>query len=169
MMKTQLEIIEDFKREIPVDVRGLVLALDLNFELKPLPEGVAGRLIKVKNEIGKYLVQIAIDDHPRRQRFTIAHEIAHYILHRDLADKIEDSKWYRSSLSDSYERQANLFAAEILMPQDEIEKRMDRFKTGEISYKDMAREFFVSPAAMEIRINEVGHILQEKNQAKFEF
>src|SRR3546814_8751462 len=56
--------------------------------------------------------------HPRvRRRFSIAHEIAHFALHRNLiGDGVTDDAMYRSNLSSAVEVQANRMAADILMP-----------------------------------------------------
>src|ERR1700755_157089 len=60
-----------------------------------------------------------------RQRFTIAHEIGHYIYHRDLLGKgTGDTLAYRAEgteipnkhITATHERQANIFAANLLMP-----------------------------------------------------
>src|SRR3546814_3235070 len=51
--------------------------------------------------------------HPRvRRRFSIAHEIAHFALHRNLiGDGVTDDAMYRSNLSSAVEVQANRMAA----------------------------------------------------------
>src|SRR3546814_9375366 len=53
--------------------------------------------------------------HPRvRRRFSIAHEIAHFALHRNLiGDGVTDDAMYRSNLSSAVEVQANRMAADI--------------------------------------------------------
>ena len=58
-----------------------------------------------------------------RKRFTIAHEIAHFILHSDqlVRGDIEETL-YRGGLSDRLETEANKLAADILMPLSLIEK-----------------------------------------------
>ena len=60
-----------------------------------------------------------------RRRFTIAHEIAHFLLHRDkIGDQLSDDAMYRSSLSSDDERAANRLAADILMPMGLIQDYM---------------------------------------------
>src|SRR5690606_13578869 len=51
-----------------------------------------------------------------RRRFTIAHELGHYMLHRELSHHFLCSPRDRSRM----EREANYFAAELLMPSSEI-------------------------------------------------
>ena len=91
-------------------------------------------------------------DSEARRRFTIAHEIAHYVLHRDLiGDSLVDNAMYRSSLADDYERQADSLAAKILLPADAV--RM-AYRTTR-SYAGLAAVFGVSTAAVRIRLKEL--------------
>src|SRR3546814_2493487 len=66
--------------------------------------------------------------HPRvRRRFSIAHEIAHFALHRNLiGDGVTDDAMYRSNLSSAVEVQANRMAADILMPWHLISEATDK-------------------------------------------
>lgn len=50
-----------------------LLAIDVTFEL---PGNLAGRLYAEQR-----IIEVRRNDHPRRQRFTIAHEVGHYRLH----------------------------------------------------------------------------------------
>src|SRR3546814_15171584 len=66
--------------------------------------------------------------HPRvRRRFSIAHEIAHFALHRNLiGDGVTDDAMYSSNLSSAVEVQANRLAADILMPWHLIREAKDK-------------------------------------------
>ncbi len=88
--------------------------------------------------------------HPEtRRRFTIAHEIAHYVLHKNLIrDGIVDDTLYRSGLSNLIEMEANRFAAEILMPTHLIRAAIRK----EFSISKLAKKFKVSNEAMAIRL-----------------
>lgn len=50
-----------------------LLAIDVTLEL---PSNLAGRLYAEQR-----IIEVRRNDHPRRQRFTIAHEVGHYRLH----------------------------------------------------------------------------------------
>lgn len=50
-----------------------LLAIDVTYEL---PSNLAGRLYAEQR-----IIEVRRQDHPRRQRFTIAHEVGHYRLH----------------------------------------------------------------------------------------
>lgn len=98
-----------------------------------------------------------------RQRFTIAHELGHAILHDaeglhlDQAFKFRDS---RSSLAiDRDEIDANAFAAELLMPEDEVRRAVateDLDVNDEESISRLARHFGVSPQALTYRLVNLG-------------
>lgn len=55
-----------------------------------------------------------------RQRFTLAHEIGHAVLHKGV-DEVDYRREIDFPQSDK-EREANLFAAELLMPTDDFAK-----------------------------------------------
>jgi Zn-dependent peptidase ImmA (M78 family) len=100
-----------------------------------------------------FAIYLNKNDGSRRQRFTLAHEIAHYILHRDLiGDGLIDDALYRSRLSNLYERQANRFAAEVLMPAPVVR---NYFQAGMREPRTLAIALNVSEAAVRIRLEEL--------------
>lgn len=80
----------------------------------------------------------------RRSRFTIAHELGHYMLHSQLG-KIPIS--VRRDGSGRVEWEANWFAAGFLMPEEEFKARQSE------GYGDaeLAEYFGVSVAAVQVR------------------
>jgi Zn-dependent peptidase ImmA (M78 family) len=121
-------------------------------------------------ENGTYNIVINSDKPPKRQYFTLAHELAHYVLHKNY---LQDSSFpgfvdfgsldNASALlrpdtmpteleSLQREREANTFAAEILMPEDKVREFYDL--NGDI--KDTANAFQVSVAAMAVRLEKLG-------------
>ncbi len=94
----------------------------------------------------------------RSDGFTIAHEIAHYILHRELiGDGIVDDILYRSGLSDHLEAQANRLAADLIMPWPSLHKRIQELSDlkNEELYEQLAKDFEVSTTAMKIRLGKL--------------
>ena len=100
-----------------------------------------------------------------RIRFTIAHELGHYELHRLNKEIFVDNKKFtvlfrdqRSSTGEVViEQEANAFAAALLMPKDlltqEIAKRqIDLSDDNSDVIKDLAAKFKVSTQAMTFRI-----------------
>jgi Zn-dependent peptidase ImmA (M78 family) len=97
-----------------------------------------------------------------RQRFTVAHELGHAVLqsgdgvHIDQAFKLRDIR--SSAAVDADEIDANTFAAELLMPEDEvvaiIEQAVDITEDGAV--REMARHFGVSQQALSFRLANLG-------------
>jgi len=109
--------------------------------------------------------------HPlTRQRFTIAHELGHFLLHRvDNKDAHVDYGFQvklRDDLSaqgtDVEEREANSFAAEILMPADFLERDLRREQVidflDEGFINNLARDYGVSSQAMTFRLANLRYV-----------
>lgn len=100
---------------------------------------------------------------PERQRFTVAHELAHYLLHRDDKDycfqsetrhRSDDYFEYEIQPEDkSKEREANGFAAAILMPPNLFVPSFERLGHD---IRETAKLFFVSEDAVRRRARELG-------------
>jgi len=87
---------------------------------------------------------------PTRKLFTIAHEIGHYFLHRTLQQSFTCQTIFGQS-SDIRERQANFFAAELLMP----EKIMIKYIENNVSPKRIAKDLGVSEEAIKYRVKQL--------------
>ncbi len=88
----------------------------------------------------------------RRQRFIIAHEFGHILLHREYQNEpgwVYDLLTHDDKL-ESREKEADLFAAELLMPVDLLNKEMD-YRNGQLTY--VADDFQVSMDAMRDRLD----------------
>lgn len=116
----------------------------------------------------RWVIGVNSLDAPARQRFTIAHELGHMLLHGKQQDMFIDRShavvFRRAGKSDQSERreiEANGFAAEILMPRDflladwENEKNIDGFDAEALIAK-LARRYQVSSQAMTIRLTVLG-------------
>lgn len=98
-----------------------------------------------------YSIGVKATEGFRRKRFTIAHEIAHFILHRSqIGDELIDDAMYRSGLSTREEAEANQLAADILMPVKLIRELQSRGFEDVVS---LAGELQVSEAAMKVRLS----------------
>lgn len=93
-----------------------------------------------------------------RLRFTCAHELAHWLLHKNLFDKIpEDTNMELMTKECGLEVQANMLASAILMPLPQIKKGFHKFYAEGIKQRfeviqKMADLFQVSHQAMRIRL-----------------
>ncbi|WP_120951484.1 ImmA/IrrE family metallo-endopeptidase [Helicobacter sp. L8] len=105
-----------YKSVRPVHFKALLQALDL--KLERAKEGQDEALLDPQKKI----IFILEDDKPlSRKYFSIAHEIGHWVLHS--RDKIRSRAICYEQLdpiSKIEEQEANAFAAELLMPYDEV-------------------------------------------------
>ena len=101
-----------------------------------------------------------------RQRFTIAHELGHLLLHEysrvhvDRGFRVRLRSGLSSEGTDRDEMEANRFAAELLMPieflQADLEKR--EFDLADDSeFQTLAKRYGVSTQALAIRLNGLGY------------
>lgn len=121
----------------------------------PLPKGISGEIRPDPESPGNFLIKVNKHDSARRQRFTVAHELAHYLLHQDqIGGGIEDDVLYRSKLSDAREAQANRLAADLLMPDKLVNEWIDKARALQVEdiVGFLADKFNVSEAAMKIRL-----------------
>jgi Zn-dependent peptidase ImmA (M78 family) len=135
----------------PVDITGIAKVLGLKvWESSHLPPDIAGKLFRDRsNSMGQqqYNIVVRAQDPLARKRFTVAHEIAHFLLHRGLfATELVDDALYRSGLSSPVEAQANAFAADLLMPWHLLMPVIDK------PASELASMFQVSEQAMKIRL-----------------
>lgn len=147
-----LEILETYMKQVPVKVGALAEALGLRVVLATLPLNISG-MIQPEGE-NKYVIKVNRFDSKERQRFTIAHEISHFLLHRSyIRNGVVDSVLYRSNLSSRLEAEANKLAADIVMPRDAVFSEMSRLSGGSDDDRIalLAEMFQVSKQAMSIR------------------
>jgi Zn-dependent peptidase ImmA (M78 family) len=140
------EIVTAGASTIPVDVEAIARNLGLRVRYEPLGD-CSGKIQRGSD--GRYDITVNERDPKVRQRFTLAHEIAHYVLHEPMiGDGIVDDAMYRSGLADVYETEANNYAAAILMPAPLVKAR---YRTQKM-IAALAADFGVSEAAMRIRL-----------------
>ena len=152
-LQNPAEVVARWAAQIPpINLMGMSRELGLGFAIEGLPAGISGKLTRDQNYSGGFKISVNAADPPRRQRFTTAHEIAHFVLHRDLiGDGITDNAMYRSSLSDEYERQADRFAAQMLLPAEAVRAAYRNTK----ALAGLSVMFDVSGDAIRIRLREL--------------
>jgi Zn-dependent peptidase ImmA (M78 family) len=145
----------------PTPVEKVAKALGAQVRFSPFDDELAG-MVYIKD--GVPIIGVNSLHHPNRQRFTIAHELGHLELHREMitstvhVDKnfpvlMRDPK--SATGTELLEIQANQFAAELLMPRKLIDqvlagKKFDIDDEGPI--EELAKKFRVSKQALEYRI-----------------
>lgn len=144
------EIVAQHLNSAPVSVENIARALGLSVRYASMGE-ISG---EIRRDDFGYVITINSTDARARQRFTLAHEIGHYILHRDLiGDGIVDDAMYRSKLSSYFETQANQYAAFVLMPPMLFKEKAASVHNDTAT---LAQIFGVSRQAAEFRLKNLG-------------
>ena len=150
-LQDALAAIRERQDEIPVQTVPIANALGLRvFRVPNWSNDLSGMIRRNPDSEGGFDIFVN-GDHPEvRRRFTIAHEIAHAVLHPHLiGDGITEDALYRSGLSNAVEAQANRLAADILMPRDKLSECI---ASGITNVRDLAKTFNVSEQSMAIRL-----------------
>jgi Zn-dependent peptidase ImmA (M78 family) len=148
---------------VPVDRIAKGLGAQLRYS--PLDEELSG-MIYVSGDTP--IIGINSLHPPNRQRFSIAHETAHLVLHRHLiSGRVHVDKEFQVPLmrlnrdeisalgTEKIEIDANQFAAELLMPRAWFEAALasKRFDIdNESPFDELAKRFRVSRQALDYRI-----------------
>jgi hypothetical protein len=151
----EVKIIQGFQRTAPVDVKGIASALGLAvWESSKLDQNVSGKLLRdpINGGSAGFSIIVNSNDPLVRKRFTVAHEIAHFILHRQMigAELVDNALFRSSGLTTTEEAQANRLAADILMPRHLLEEIAP--PPFDKSFTFLANKFQVSEQAMQIRL-----------------
>ena len=147
---------EGGKVVLPVDPVEVARFLGINVYKTKLDNTLSGMIAKVSPQADTDII-VNSEQAPVRQRFTIAHELGHYFAIR--SDPIRDGKPFihrRAQLAacgtDSEEIFANGFAAQLLMPRNEV---IDASRIGADAAL-LAPRFHVSLDAMTNRLRSLG-------------
>ncbi len=149
----------------PVDVDALATRVGAAIVPESLDPEVSGVLYRRPDGV---VIAVNRDHAPTRRRFTVAHELGHLLLHQGrplIVDHVVRARInlrdHRSSLATEREEiDANRFAASLLMPADLVNDRLTKQLRHGLSEQRtidaLAKEFGVSPQAMEFRLTNLG-------------
>jgi Zn-dependent peptidase ImmA (M78 family) len=147
----------------PVDIIGIIHALGIEYAEEVRPESMSGLVERYGDG---YRIVVNASHNPVRRRFTAAHELGHYVYHRELiGDGIYDDAAYRttdisgryrnSKIRQEHETQANRFAAVVLMPSQLIHRLQEELGldiNDPRAVHELARLLDVSEQALRIRL-----------------
>jgi Zn-dependent peptidase ImmA (M78 family) len=144
--------------EPPVLVDDIAIDEGLQVVYHELEDDVSGLLVR---EDDAAIIAVNVKHHANRQRFTIAHELGHYMLHREEPAVFVDDLLvhFRSDRAahefDPRESEANHFAASLLLPRAFL--RDDLHDTpvdisDDRQVRALARKYQVSAQALTIRL-----------------
>lgn len=138
----------------PTDLMGLAADLGIRIRYEDIGD-FAGKIERDPGgaEAG-FVITLNKAHALNRQRFTLAHEIAHFIKHRKQleAGDIVDNALYRSLLPEPMEWEANRYAAQLLMP---LSAMMTLWKAGLRRPEEYAYRMGVSEQAAAIRLDQL--------------
>jgi Zn-dependent peptidase ImmA (M78 family) len=158
--KAQQIIDSLFITEIPIPIDRIANELGINIKPYDLGEDISGVLV-INN--GKGTIGLNPTESNVRQRFSIAHELGHFVLHKENNDSLFVDKSYKIHFRNQesstgevrMEQEANAFAAAILMPKKELKSKIDELEIDltEDAIKRLAQMFNVSAISMTYRIS----------------
>jgi len=143
--------------DLPVDPVIIATSLGLRVFEAVLESSISGALVKIADEDDPVIL-LNDNEGERRQRFTCAHELGHYVRRINSGEDRLSYQWidHRRQLQEPWnneeEQYANAFAAELLMPRLLITAARQSGK----SVVDLASEFQVSASAMGFRLKNLG-------------
>lgn len=149
-------------RRAPIPVERIARHVGATVRYYPLDDELSGMLFINDRQP---IIGVNALHHPHRQRFTIAHEIGHLILHREkIAERVHvDKKFpvvmlHRDTRStqgtDWFEIQANQFAAALLMPEFLLREAVGQEEydiDDQRPIDELAKKLRVSRQALEYR------------------
>ena len=151
----------------PIEVARIAKALGAEVQETPADDDLSGFLNRDR-KCNSVVIGINADHHPNRRNFTAAHELGHFLLH-DFDEVHVDRNfrvWLRSDASSKgtnvEEKEANLFAAELLMPTHFLAHDVEAIDTidllDEDVLKQLADKYCVSTQAMTFRLAYLGYV-----------
>jgi Zn-dependent peptidase ImmA (M78 family) len=158
------QVLEKTNLSTPVDVYLIAQMYDVSIQEREMEDAISGMLAITD---GRAIIVVNKDHAPRRQRFTIAHELGHFFLHRNSTNVFIDVSpiYFRNRLSSEgtnlREQEANRFAAELLMPAHLLREKVhhkpiDAMDDDAVSC--LADEFQVSVQSLTIRLTNLNLI-----------
>jgi Zn-dependent peptidase ImmA (M78 family) len=148
-------------QEPPVPVEDIARKLGADLTYEAFEGDVSGMLFRDRS---RAVIGVNSRHAPTRQRFTVAHECGHLLMHKGtpmFIDRFAQVNW-RDGESNREEREANAFAAELLMPRQLIDKEIDRVisRRRDVTFdevvSELAKRFRVSGQAMTYRLTNLG-------------
>lgn len=144
------------------DVKKLAKKLKIEVLPKKLDDDVAGLFVRINDK--PIISYNQNQKNKSRERFTIAHELGHFFLHSNKPIFIDKNPkvMFRNNASSSgeqlQEKEANHFAAALLMPKKLIKVEIDKIPYDIMNpIKYLSEQFKVSEQAMTFRLANLGY------------
>ena len=156
-LTSQILVDNDMLYKFPVDVIAIAKAYGIEVYVAEFNNEISGA-IRYNEDKNKFEIIVNKNNAWVRQRFTIAHELGHYFLHRDMliSSDIHIDTLYRTTTEMPLEvkqqgKEVDYFAGALLMNKMVVERLV-----GNNTIKEMADIFSVSGSAMTVRLEILG-------------
>lgn len=155
------------KENFYIDIEKIIKENNIEIVYESMPDKESGQYIKDDKKI-----IVNMNHSKNRQRFTLAHEFAHYLLGHDNSYRSEKAEKYINYQALSSEREANNIAANLLMPKVMISALFEKYleengltqskivnnKEKEKLYEFISEKLKVSKASVGFRLLNLGII-----------
>jgi Zn-dependent peptidase ImmA (M78 family) len=136
----------------PVDVFSLARYLGVVVQEEIMDDDISGYL---ELRAGRWVAGVNSLHHLNRRRFSLAHELAHFLLHRAQSQAFRDEVFTRRLGSrNKMEIEADNLAAEILMPDEFFRESV---ASGQRNVSALSELFGVSTQALRFRAQRLGY------------
>ena len=145
-------LLENKIKSAPIPVEDIAKKYNIAIGTTP-SDRFSGVLLR--KEDGTSYIAVNSKESPVRQRFTIAHELGHYFLHPNTQTFVDFRDITQNVTRNPKERQANKFAAALLMPKKILQKDVAAIADEGIlpeHIKFLASKYKVSEEAMSYRL-----------------
>ncbi len=147
-------LIKDYKLTPPVDLLSICNDLDIKVKEVDFDDDLSGML-------AKKTIYISTNIHENRKRFTLAHELGHYLIHKKADNSYKGVRFRSEHISTqekNEEREANHFASLLLIPTKFLKEELDSLtEFSEDFIFNLAKKYKVSSIAMTIRLEKLGY------------
>ena len=141
--------------KLPVDLISIANNNDIDVYKQKLPDGISGA-IRYNKDINRFQILLEKDESLTRQRFTLAHELAHFFLEREkllMQEEVHFDTKFRRYHNDE-ENEADYLAGALLMDK----KMLSILYRINSSISVLAKTFNVSESSMTVRLMILGLI-----------
>ncbi len=145
------QLIQKLDLSVPVSVEAV--ANFYKVEIRKSPSKDFSGILYRKDDVA--FMAINSKESTVRQRFTIAHELGHFFLHKNTVTFVDYRDTPENVRKSPKEREANQFAACLLMPKHLLEKDVRALNVSSISeveVSSLSDKYKVSQEAMTYRL-----------------
>lgn len=147
-------LLENNILSFPIPLKKILKQYNIALRYSELEDNVSGFLYKKGSQ---QIISVNIKDSTVRQNFTIAHELGHFFLNHQGNIFIDKGPLFRDSNSSEgnikWERDANKFAAELLMPEAFLSELISDVEIDDFEELDIiANKIKVSTQALTYRL-----------------